>query len=143
MNSRRKALTRRIEDLEATVELLTQAVTEHDQVILELTTKAIADLETPKRRVTKPIVLHKGHLRILQTYGMRNALTPRQAVTLSGYMNMANQSLVSDLKGLGYLEPTGHIHERSHVLTITAAGWAYLGNHVDASTSQEQEVANV
>lgn len=142
MNTK-KELARRMGEAERMIELLAQLVTEQGEAILNLTGKATAEPQSSRRRGTKPIVLHKGHLRILQTYGMHNALTPRQAVTLSGYMNLANQSLVSDLKGLGYLEPTGHIHERSHVLTITAAGWAYLGNHVDPSTSQEQEVANV
>ena len=132
MTNRRKALMQRIDNAEALIESIAQVVTEQGKAIKALTDAAAPTGSTTSRKAD--IVLHRGHLRVLQTFGLHTSMTPQQAVASAGYTGRAAQSYTSDLKALGLLANTGHLHNRAHLLAITSAGRARL---IEASMASE------
>ena len=127
MNTKRE-LARRMGEAERMIDLLTQAITEQGQVILELTSKAIDDLEKPKRNVvrSRKMGIPNSHTQILKVWLDEPTLTLTVPEILElGGLPETQAPRVSDLKKYGCLKTVSKVGKRE-CITITDKGLMVL-----------------
>jgi DNA-binding MarR family transcriptional regulator len=129
--STKKALTQRIQALEHTTDVLAQVVTEQGNLIHRL--KTMSSTSPARKRVSTKAIepfapLSLRQVEMLEVFAQGNQLTPQQAAEAIGYPTASGQTIVSDLKKAGLIQPTGEYLKMSHrgrnpaILQITELG---------------------